>query len=484
MTRLVVVGDALLDRDVVGTVERVAPDAPVPVVDVSAVHDRPGGAGLAALLAASPGVEVTLVTALGADAAGERLRTLLAPAVALHELALRVPTRSKTRVRVRGQSLLRLDSEGSVLDLEPSAAPAGPGALDPSALELLLASADAVLVADYGGPVTAAPGVRDALAAAARAVPVVWDPHPRGLEPVAGCAVVTPNRAEATLLGGAADDLAALGAALAARWSAGAVAVTDGARGVVLAKGAGATRHRAQPCPDSVDTCGAGDRFAAAVAAGLGTGLPLPAAVDAAVEEVAAWLAAGGVGALANPEPGAAPLLDDSPTAEDVVARTRARGGRVVATGGCFDLLHPGHLSLLQAARGLGDALVVLVNSDDSTRRLKGLERPVNPAADRVRMLEALACVDAAVVFEDDRPDATLERLRPDVWVKGGDYRLEDLPEARVVESYGGRVEIVPFVEGRSTTALLERLARPAVLSPNVSARPPWSGADGFGHSE
>jgi rfaE bifunctional protein nucleotidyltransferase chain/domain len=129
----------------------------------------------------------------------------------------------------------------------------------------------------------------------------------------------------------------------------------------------------------------------------------------------------------------------------------------VVATGGCFDVLHAGHIALLEAARGLGDQLVVLLNSDAGVRRLKGPGRPVNSVADRTRLLEALRCVDAVVVFEDDDPSATLQRLQPDVWVKGGDYTAADLPEAAVVEAYGGRVEIVPLLDGRSTTRVLAR---------------------------
>jgi rfaE bifunctional protein nucleotidyltransferase chain/domain len=145
-------------------------------------------------------------------------------------------------------------------------------------------------------------------------------------------------------------------------------------------------------------------------------------------------------------------------SAEAVVARVRSRGGTVVATGGCFDVLHAGHLASLEAARDLGDCLVVLLNSDASVRRLKGPGRPVHAAADRARLLEALGCVDAVAVFEDDDPVDTLERLRPDVWVKAGDYAVEDLPEAATVERAGGRVVLVPYLGGHSTTSILADL--------------------------
>jgi rfaE bifunctional protein nucleotidyltransferase chain/domain len=142
-----------------------------------------------------------------------------------------------------------------------------------------------------------------------------------------------------------------------------------------------------------------------------------------------------------------------------VVARTRAAGGRVVATGGCFDILHAGHVSLLRRARELGDALVVCLNSDDSVRRLKGSGRPYTSAKDRAAILEALACVDAVAVFEEDTPAELLGRIRPDVWVKGGDYDPRSLPEAPLVEGWGGRVEIVPYVAGRSTTRIVEEIS-------------------------
>ena len=450
--RLLVIGDALLDRDVNGRVERVCPDAPVPVVDVRDVSERPGGAGLAALLAARPGVHVTLATGIGPDAAGDRLRALLGD-VDVHAVLSPPTTVGKTRVRAQGQSLVRIDDAGHLLggadpleELQRNDSEGADAAVDEVALERLVRSCDAVLVADYGGPVTRHPAVRAVLQRVAARVPIVWDPHPRGQTPVPGVRVATPNHTEAQ--GFAADStspLDAVGAALRGRWGAQAVVVTDGEQGAVVVDGdAAAVRTPAGDCPDGVDTCGAGDRFAGALALALARGEELVGAVRAASADVAAWLTAGGV-ATCRPG-GPAGSVD-----------LRASGGTVVATGGCFDVLHAGHVALLEAARGLGDRLVVLLNSDAGVRRLKGPGRPVNSVADRARLLEALRCVDAVVVFEDDDPSATLGRLRPDVWVKGGDYTPADLPEAAVVEGYGGRVEIVPLLDGRSTTTVLAR---------------------------
>jgi rfaE bifunctional protein nucleotidyltransferase chain/domain len=139
----------------------------------------------------------------------------------------------------------------------------------------------------------------------------------------------------------------------------------------------------------------------------------------------------------------------------EVVSRLRRRGDRLVATGGCFDLLHSGHLSLLQQARALGDALLVCVNSDESVRRRKGPGRPIVPAADRIALLEALEPVDAVIMFDEDTPATLLETVRPDVWVKGGDYTIDDLPETPVVQRYGGRVVIMPLLAGYSTSRLV-----------------------------
>jgi rfaE bifunctional protein nucleotidyltransferase chain/domain len=483
--RLLVIGDTLLDRDVAGRVERVCPDAPVPVVDVADVHERPGGAGLAALLACRRGVEVTLATGLARDGVGDRVRELLCGRVELHDVRPGTPTVCKTRVRVQGQSLLRLDDTGQVLGGDAAAVRDEPE-VDVDLLRRLLGRCDAVLVSDYGGPLTRDPAVRSSLAAFVAEVPMVWDPHPRGGDPVAGAALCTPNGAEARHFVAAAGppgtdltavDLPEQAAALQRHWRARAVCVTDGERGAVTALEDGELAvSRAMPCPNGVDTCGAGDRFSAGVAVALGRGASPFSAVLEAHADVGRWLTEGGVGGIILDRDDIDRDIgrrDAGASADEVVERVRARGGTVVATGGCFDVLHAGHLALLEQARALGDCLVVLLNSDASVRRLKGASRPVHSAADRGRLLEGLACVDAVMVFEDDDPTATLARLRPDVWVKGGDYRDQDLPEARTVRALGGRVALVPYLDGHSTTRILQRLEVPshrAIRTPSGTA--------------
>jgi D-beta-D-heptose 7-phosphate kinase/D-beta-D-heptose 1-phosphate adenosyltransferase len=511
---LVVVGDALLDRDLDGRAERLAPDAPVPVVDDPAERRRPGGAALAATLAATlDGRAVVLVTALAGDEAGATLRGLLGLAgVEVVDLGLAGPTPEKIRVRAQGHSLLRLDR---------ATRPGRVGPLD-RAGRRALAGAGAVLVADYGRGVAAEPGVRAALAALPSRRPLVWDPHPRGPAPVPGARLVTPNRAEAA---GFVPEVAGAGLAavtararrLAERWGAAGVAITLGPGGALLVEGAGAPLVVPAPAATTGDPCGAGDRFSASAAGLLVDGALPSEAVAGAVAAATAFVTAGGAATVhlspasptpASPAPGGPgsgtpephppvpgpPVGEATPAAAwgahcyphppthpplahrqpdpppalsspmdralGVIATVRAMGGTVVATGGCFDLLHAGHVATLRAARALGDCLVVCLNSDDSVRRLKGPERPLVPEADRVAVLEALGCVDVVVPFDERTPEAVLQRLRPDVFAKGGDYALADLPEAALLSTWGGQAVVLPYLEGRSTTQLMKEVVR------------------------
>ena len=440
------IGDALLDRDLDGRAERLAPDAPVPVVDALEPHDRAGGAGLAATIAAAAGHAVTLVCALGDDVAGARVRALLESAcVSVCDLGLPGATPEKVRVRAGGRALVRLDSGGETRACGPLN----------EAARAALRGADAVLVSDYGRGVAAEPTVRAALASLG-ATPIVWDPHPNGPDPVPGCALVTPNAAEAAAAwpGDAGAGLARheeRARALRRRWQAVHVCVTLGSRGALLVHADGPALAVPAPNVGAGDPCGAGDCFAATAAGRLAAGALPSEAVRAAVAAASAFVAAGGAAVW--------PARREQPADSDAFAlatRMRGAGGTVVATGGCFDLLHAGHVCALEAARALGDCLIVCLNSDDSVRRLKGADRPVVPETDRAAVLAALRCVDAVAVFEEDDPRAVLRELRPHVWAKGGDYAVSDLPEAETLAEWGGRAVVVPYVAGRSTSRLIE----------------------------
>lgn len=450
---VVVVGDVLLDVDVLTRADRLTPDAAAPVLDELRRIERPGGAALAALLAARDRRRrVVLVAPLADDAAGRRLRELLRGRVEVVALPCTGSTPVKTRFRARDQTVARLD-QGAGTTLASNL---------PATARQTVLQASAVLVSDYGGGVTTSPAVRSLVSECARVLPVVWDPHPRGGTPVGGVTLVTPNEAEATAASGVpgsgsaavrrcADDLVG-------RWSAHAVAVTLGGRGAVLSTGDGGASLFPARAVATGDTCGAGDRFAAAAVMSLADGQLPSEAVAAAVAAATAFVAAGGASGLAS-----APADDDAPidgrSAVRIVEEVRASGGTVVATGGCFDLLHAGHVETLAAARSLGDCLVVCLNSDASVRRLKGETRPLQPVADRAAILAALRYVDAVCVFDEDTPVEVLRSLRPDVWVKGGDYTGATLPEAEALREWGGEVVTVPYLHGRSTSELMD-LAR------------------------
>lgn len=467
---LVVVGDALLDRDVTGTASRLSPDAPVPVLDGLAEARRPGGAALAALLAAQDGRPVLLVAAFGDDPASAVVRQLLEPRVTVVPVPLDGPLPDKARFRAGGQTLLRADGPAG----RPS--PAGVAAVE------AICSAGTLLVSDYGQGITSDEQITAALGRRSRQVPLVWDPHPRGAAPVPGTRLATPNLSEALAAAGLGRpghgpmlrSAAAAARALLARWPVDGVAVTLGRHGTLLANGGQAPLIVPTRPATVTDACGAGDRFAAAAATALAGGALPSEAVLAATAAATDFVAHGGVGSLrfgqagngaaalaptASPPGGDAEDGARSPWTRNtdpvgLARRVHEQNGTVVAAGGCFDLLHAGHVSLLQTARSLGDCLIVCLNSDESVRRLKGPGRPLNPAADRAAVLCALESVDAVLVFGEDTPGAALELLRPDLWVKGGDYAGQELPEAPLLRTWGGQAVTVPYLAGRSTTQL------------------------------
>ncbi|WP_445442644.1 PfkB family carbohydrate kinase [Clavibacter sp. km1a] len=455
--RIVVVGDVLLDVDMTGAAHRLSPDAPVPVIEVEESLPRAGGAGLVATMLARDGHDVRLVTVLSDDRHSETLRACL-DRIDVVAGPSGAPTPVKTRVRADGHAIARID--------EGCAPPPTPAATD----EMLdaIASADAIVVADYGRGVTRDLRLRQALDARAAVVPLVWDPHPAGEPPVPNTALATPNLAEARAFSGLAgrDVSAAADAArlLRERWGVRTVAVTMSERGALLVS-AGADGSTSMPVvvPAPLvatgDPCGAGDRLAATALAALAGGSTVEDAVRDAVASAAEYVDAGGVATLVGP-PAARPIGGHAASALQVVRATRAAGGTVVATGGCFDLVHAGHARTLAAARALGDCLVVLLNSDDSVRRLKGPERPIMTEEDRVDLLMSLGVVDAVVLFSEDTPEEALRSIKPDLWVKGGDYRAEDLPESAVIAEWGGQAVTVPYHPGRSTTKLAGALAR------------------------
>lgn len=480
--KLVVVGDVLLDADYEGSAGRLSPDAPVPVVDVDAVRRRAGGAGLVARMLASDGIDVELVTVLSDDESAPALSDAL-DGISVVSGPSGAPTPVKTRIRAGGQAVVRFDQGGG----EAPVPTVTDGMLE------AIRGADAVVVADYGRGLTRNEDLRLVLERIAAEIPVVWDPHPAGAAPVPGVAAVTPNISEALRAVGKDDDRPGVASATAAaevllrQWNVQSVIVTMGEQGALLYTANSLPQLVPAPAVSAGDPCGAGDRFSSGLAHTLMLGEGLHTAATAAVQQCASFLAAGGVAALgavqptnATRESGSAPeygtaaepsaglgtglaatqepaeLTGPGMQAFRTAEHVRENGGTVVATGGCFDLLHAGHARTLSAARKLGDCLIVCLNSDDSVTRLKGPQRPIMEEQDRVELLLSLECVDAVLVFDEDTPEAALNMLRPDIWAKGGDY--DHLPEAALLQTWGGTTVTLPFYPARSTTHLAAAL--------------------------
>jgi D-beta-D-heptose 7-phosphate kinase/D-beta-D-heptose 1-phosphate adenosyltransferase len=459
--RLIVLGDLMLDEYVWGDVSRISPDAPVQVVEVRRRTWALGGAGNVAHNAAVAGGRVVLCGFTGADEAGRRVLDLargagLDPSGVVEDPSR--PTTVKTRVGARGQHLVRLDEE--------STAPPSPSAREAlvRVAEMAAGRADVVLYSDYAKG-ACVPGALAAIRAANPRVPIVVDPKSADVSIYAGCTAITPNKKEAEAAAGmriaGPDDLAAVAARIRAACGAPWVLVTLGPEGMALSGPDGSVQRIVAQAREVYDVTGAGDTVLAYFGLALGAGLdPRDAA---SLANVAAGIAVARVGTSAVAptdllQGQAAGKALDLRQAVNRVEHERSLGRKVVFTNGCFDLLHAGHVHLLERARGRGDFLVVAVNSDASVRRLKGPERPVVGQDDRVKILAALDAVGAVVVFDDDTPLALIEALRPDVLVKGGDYTVDAIVGASFVLGYGGRVETVPLAPGRSTTSILESL--------------------------
>jgi len=459
-----VVGDLMLDEYVMGAVERVSPEAPVPVVRVRDTEHRLGGAANVARQVAALGATVSLVGTIGTDGAGDDLLRLCAACGIDTRGVVRSPNRRTTRkLRVLGhnQQLLRMDWE----DSSPCDADLGARMLAALGEE----APDAVILSDYAKGVLT-PQLITAIAARAGQVPVVVDPKSRDFTRYRGATTVTPNLRELELAAGTsldptdADAVAAAARPLIAAAGLSSMVVTLSEHGMLVVPAEGAPIPVPASRREVFDVTGAGDTAIAVLTLSLAAHASLPAA--ARLANAAAGVSVGQVGAVAVDADSIRSELTASPEAKvlsraELAARAaswRISGKRIVFTNGCYDLLHAGHLSLLHGAARLGDVLVLAINSDASVRRLKGPERPLVPQAERAALLAALACVDAVTVFDEDTPLATIEAVRPHILVKGADYRPEQVVGREVVEANGGRVALVPLLPQKSTSALVERI--------------------------
>ncbi|SEI88434.1 D-beta-D-heptose 7-phosphate kinase / D-beta-D-heptose 1-phosphate adenosyltransferase [Allopseudospirillum japonicum] len=461
-TRILVVGDVMLDRYWQGSTSRISPEAPVPVVKVGQIHDRPGGAANVALNIAALGAQVHLLGIAGQDEHGHLLQHALEQAGVHTHLYLspQHPTITKLRVTSRNQQLIRLDFEESFADLK--SAPLQ------EKFAAQLDQVDLVIFSDYGKGTLAhiQPLIQQARA---RDLPVLVDPKGQDFTPYQGATLITPNVHEfETIVGPCAQerDLAERGEALRCQLNLDALLITRSEKGMTLVQAEAAPLHLPTHAREVYDVTGAGDTVIATLGLGLAAGYNLAEAMALANLAAGLVVAKPGTATLSLAELYAALHADglnesgvlEETTLLQAVQAAKARGERLVMTNGCFDILHAGHVAYLERARKLGDRLIVAVNTDTSVRALKGPQRPVNPCNRRMQVLAALQAVDWVVAFDEETPARLISAVLPHVLVKGGDYQVEQIAGAPAVLAAGGQVQVLDFEDGCSTTAIINTL--------------------------
>ena len=480
--KVLVVGDLMLDRYIVGEVDRISPEAPVPVLRHAQRYERPGGAANVAMNLAGLGCQTFLAGFWGSDGEQAELAKLLEPAgiETAGVVTSALPTISKTRIVARTQQMLRLDIESreKISDEELER-------LEERAVELVK-KVHAVILSDYAkGALTAKLCAAVIGAARTAGVPVLVDPKTKDLSKYSGAMMICPNLNELSLATGIpafeTDALLAAAHEQMVKHDFHFLTVTMSEKGIRILGPAGtADYHSPARAREVFDVSGAGDTVIATLAASLAGGLHIHTAVDLA--NLAAGIVVGKMGTVPiaqhelitalTPSSGitSGEKILDFARVQRRVAEWRASGETVVFTNGCFDLLHVGHITLLENCRRFGSKLVLGLNADSSVCRLKGPTRPIMGEGERARVMAALASVDAVVLFEQDTPLELIRLLKPDVLVKGGDYSMETVVGHEDVIASGGRVEIVPTVEGFSTTNIVKKLTASTVSAEGISA--------------
>jgi len=462
--RVLVVGDVMLDRYWSGSTARISPEAPVQVVNIDKDDLRPGGAANVAVNVASLGAKVMLLGVVGKDEAAGLLAASMASFGVEGDFveSSSCPTITKLRVVSRNQQLMRLDFESSLRGVD---------AFDRGVLYdkfcSALQSADAVILSDYGKGTLV--GVADMIKEARKqGKPVIVDPKGTNYSQYSGATLITPNMAEfEAVVGPCADEsqIVKKGMDLRQQLTLDALLVTRSEHGMSLLRPDILPLHLPTEAREVYDVTGAGDTVIATVGTALASGKDLETACR--LGNLAAGIVVGkfGTSAITSLELervlyGAGGLEQPFMSESELLARldeAKASGKRIVFTNGCFDILHVGHTRYLEAARRLGDLLVVAVNTDSSVKRLKGASRPVNRCADRMHVLSALKSVDWVIEFDEDTPERIISKLMPDVLVKGGDYAVDEIVGYDVVTAAGGQVIALEFHDGYSSTSIIER---------------------------
>lgn len=462
--KVLVIGDVMLDRYWHGASSRISPEAPVPVVNVSVTEDRPGGAANVALNLAALGCEVSLLGVIGNDEAGRILEQQLVDAEISTHLykSSAKPTITKLRVISRHQQLLRMDFEEQYLAQDAAQLVAQ--------AEALMHGMDIVILSDYAkGSLQDCPALIHM--AQRLGVQILVDPKSNHYEQYAQASILTPNLQEFEVVVGTCNselEIATKGQALLEKLQLKGLLITRGEQGMTLLLPGMQELNLPARAREVFDVTGAGDTVIATLAASLAAGSAVPEAT--AVANLAAGIVVGKLGTATVSEAElrwavyAEQGFDSGVVTEEqllmALVDARANGSKIVFTNGCFDILHAGHVSYLEAARKLGDQLIVAVNSDKSVRRLKGEERPINNVQRRMAVLAGLGSVDWVIEFDEDTPERLIELIKPDVLVKGGDYTEAQVVGAELVNAYGGAVKVLHFFDGCSTTAIVNQLRK------------------------
>jgi D-beta-D-heptose 7-phosphate kinase/D-beta-D-heptose 1-phosphate adenosyltransferase len=458
---VVVAGDVMLDRYLFGGTNRISPEAPVPVVHVRETDDRPGGAANVAVNLASLGIGTTLLGVVGEDDEAAVLRTVLGQRdiVCRFEAVKDWPTTTKTRVQSRGQQLIRLDREEQGVP--------GTDGLERSLRESLQ-NATAVVLSDYGkGALSNISAMIEMCRSAS--VPVLVDPKGTDFGKYRGATVLTPNQAEFEAVAGvcaSGKELVEGARNMISELELDALLITRSEKGMLLVEKSDEPVFLSTRAREVFDVTGAGDTVIAVLAGAFASGTDM--AASAAIANLAAGLVVRKIGvasvtpsemraALHQLGQGGRGLVAESDL-RAIVDEARLHDEKIVMTNGCFDFLHAGHVAYLEEAKSLGDRLIVAVNDDDSVRRLKGDDRPVNKLEDRMAVLAGLASVDWVVPFAEDTPARLIQLLLPNVLVKGGDYRPEDIAGAKDVLKNSGEVRVLAFRDGHSSSRIIEKL--------------------------
>lgn len=460
--RVMIVGDVMLDRYWSGTTSRISPEAPVPVVHIQQVEERPGGAGNVALNITALDAKADLLSICGADINGDILQDKLTAAQVRCHLQRHpnLPTVTKLRILSQHQQLIRLDFEepNQIVDQEQLL----------NIFTKQLASTDVVILSDYAkGCLRFAPQL---IAKAKQAgIPVLVDPKGHDFSIYQGATLITPNLKEFEIVVGPCrdeNDLVSKGIHLIRAHNLEALLITRGEHGMTLIQEGKPELHLPAHAREVYDVTGAGDTVIAVLAAAYAVKRDLAQAANMA--NIAAGIVVGKLGAATVTIPELRRAIQTEHTMREgvvteeqliiAVEDARAHGEKIVMTGGCFDILHAGHVAYLEEAKKQGDRLIVAVNDDQSVMQLKGPSRPINTLARRMAVLAGLSAVDWVVPFSELTPERIVSHILPDVWVKGGDYKVEDLPEARAVLQHGGSVKILPFIDGCSTTNIVESI--------------------------